>query len=184
MQKNYAVKNISDFIDKPPFDNWNDATHHRSYWAYTACAESTDFFKSSFNIHEDAFSLGNYDETKPTENIAYCYGNTRFAETVSTAIDRTSNATAILVKGIVKKHGETEALDLVNWGGQYFLTDNFKEMVADAYNREHNTTLTKDAISFQNHGTNKNTWKVHVEGDGDWDRFDNISWWENGVTSY
>lgn len=183
-KKTFAVKNIKDFIANPPFENWNDATHHRSYWAYTACAQTTDFFKSSFNIHEDAFSLGNYDADHPTANIAYCYGNTRFAETVKTATDRTSNATAILVKGIVKKHGDTEPLDLVNWGGQYFLTDNFKQMVADAYNREHNTTLTKDNISFKNHGTNKNTWKVYVEGDGDWDRFDNISWWNKGVTSY
>lgn len=190
----YAIKNISSFIGEgnEPFENWNDPDRHRSYWAYTACQQSSDFFRTTYDIYKDAFPLKSFATDKPLENIAYCYGNTRFAgdlekEDIANPVTaRHTNATAILVKGIVKKAGEDAGLDFVYWGGEYFLTDNFKKVVVDRWNNEHGLTgtsaKTTDDVTFID-GTSPNSWKAKV-GDSAYDTFDNILWWQEGVTSY
>lgn len=187
-KKTNAIKNITSCLTTAPFEDWNDETRHRSYWAITAAQADDDFYKNTFNIKTDAFALKSYDASKPTENIAYCYGNTYFADDVESVNDRTTNATAILVKGIVKKNGSTEALDLVCWGGDYFTTGTFKQYVIDAWNNEHNSSLTADKVTFVNQTSGgvtlkPNTWMVNVDG-SNWSRFKDFMWWEKGVTSY
>lgn len=187
-KKTHAIKNISGCLTNAPFEDWNDASRHRSYWAITAAQADDDFYKNTFDIKTDEFGLKNYDASKPTENIAYCYGNTYFADDVESVNDRTTNATAIVVKGIVKQNGSTDALDLVCWGGDYFTTETFKQYVIDAWNKEHNSTLAADAVTFVNTHTSSvplkpNTWMVNVNG-SNWSRFKDFMWWENGVTSY
>lgn len=176
--KTYAIKNIDDCITTPPFTDWNDETRHRSYWAWTACAAAEDFYVKTYDIYDDDFSLGNYTADAPG---VYCYGNTRHEP--ASATDRTKNATAILVKGVVKLPKKTDGLNLANWAGDYYLTSTLKEEIVAAWNGSNPTkTATVNDVSFVK-GTNPNTWKAHVLTD-DFDRFDNISLWKDGVTSY
>lgn len=185
----YAIKNIDECIKNAPFADWNDPTRHRSYWAWTACAGESDFWVKEYNIHTGNFSLGNFNSTYPTQNVAYCYGNTRFSDDITSATDRTSNATAILVKGTVKLPGKDDGLDIVNWAGDYYLTSEFKKVVVAAWNADNPTRqVNADAIEFTAKGSTPNTWKAVVKLSGTesqtYDRFDNISWWKDGVTSY
>lgn len=174
----YAIKNIDDCIQNPPFTDWNDETRHRSYWAWTACAAEEDFYVKGYDIYNDDFSLGNYNNDNPG---VYCYGNTRHEP--ESATDRSKNATAILVKGVVKLHDQDNGLDLANWAGDYYLTSTLKADIVAAWNGSNPTkTATVNDVTFVK-GTNPNTWKAHVLDD-DFDRFDNISLWKDGVTSY
>lgn len=189
-KRTHAIKRITDCLTTAPFPDWNDYERHRSYWAITAAIDDDDFYKNAFNIKTDAFALKNYNSSEPTKNIAYCYGNTHFADEVESANDRTTNATAILVKGIVKQHSQdtpnTNApLDFVCWAGDYFTTAAFKQHVIALWNNEHNASLTADKVTFINNEASlkPNTWMVNVNGTI-WARFKDIMWWEDGVTSY
>ena len=83
----------------------------------------------------------------------------------------------------MKLPGKTDGLNLANWAGDYYLTSTLKEEIVAAWNSSNPTkTATVDDVSFVK-GTNPNTWKAHVLTD-DFDRFDNISLWKDGVTSY
>lgn len=196
-KRTYAVKDIFSFIgaDKGPFDDWNDATRHRSYWANTACAGNDDFFKRTYDIYTDAFPLKSFDINNPKANVAYCYGNTRFAtdleeETIANpATARTTNATAIVVKAIIKQEGSNDGLNFVYWGGEYFTPGSFRQLVANRWNTEHK--ITDDALKVQPNeedirfikGSSANSYKVEVKGN-EWSYFDDILWWKEGVTSY
>lgn len=184
----YAIKHIDDFIDNPPYEDWNDPTRHRSYWAYTAATGKDDFYDGSFKF-TDTNWLGNFDAAKPTENILYTYGNTAFArgeETdVASATDRSTLATAIIVKAFVKKTGETAPIDLVKWGPEYYSLDYFKQVVISAWNNDHGSTLTGDAVELKYDKNNLYVATVTVGGTAnEFLRFSDISYWNGGVTSY
>lgn len=184
----YAIKHIADFIANPPYDGWNDPTRHRSYWAYTAATGTDDFYDGSFDFEETNW-LGNFDAAKPTENILYTYGNTAFArgeETdVASATDRSTLATAIIVKAFVKKAGETDPIDLVKWGPEYYSLDYFKEVVVSAWNNDHSSNLTKDAVKLKYDKNNLYVATVTVNGtENNYERFSDISYWNGGKTSY
>lgn len=178
----YALKNITDFVTNPPFADWNDPTRHRSYWAFTNASADTDFSDTEYKLYGDQasnyFKLGEFDNNNPTANIAYTYGNTRFAE--NTAVNRESKATAIMVKAQVKD-SDGNPIDLVKWGAEYFTLDYFKQVVANAWNGEGGIAATKDDVTLVTDG--HNTYKVKVR-DSDFSRFTGIYWWKNGLTTY
>lgn len=184
----YAIKHIADFIANPPYEDWNDPTRHRSYWAYTAATGTDDFYYGSFDFEETNW-LGNFDTAKPTENILYTYGNTAFARgddtDVTSATDRTTLATAIIVKAFVKKAGETDPIDLVKWGPEYYSLDYFKQVVISAWNNDRGSTLTADAVGLKYVANNLYVATVTVNGTAnDYERFSDISYWDGGKTSY
>lgn len=184
----YGIKHIGDFIANPPYDDWNDADRHRSYWAYTAATGTDDFYDGSFKF-EDTNWLGNFDNSNPTTNILYTYGNTAFArgETtdVKSATDRTTRATGIIVKAFVKKEGATDPIDLVKWGPEYYSLDYFKQVVITAWNNDRSSNLNADAVGLKYVANNLYIATVTVNGtENKYARFNDISYWDGGVTSY
>lgn len=158
------------------FTGWNAEDKHRSYWA-VSCAITPQ--KTVYDIYDASqFALKGYDATKPTENIAYCYESTGY--TPAFASDRTAQSTAIVVKGVVKKDGKP--IDMMRWAGAYYTSDRLKERVAENYTSTTGTAVTKDNVTFVKDKNNK--WHAQVNNT-DWStNFSDISWWQDGVTSY
>lgn len=180
----YGIKHIKDFIADPPYDDWNDAARHRSYWAYTAATNADDFYDGSFTFGGTNW-LGNFDNDNPTANILYTYGNTAFASDVTSATDRTTKATGIIVKAYVKKEGATAPIDLVKWGPEYYSLDYFKQVVITAWNNDKNATLNADAVGLKYVANNLYIATVTINGtENEYTRFSDISYWNGGVTSY
>lgn len=184
----YGIKHIGNFIDDAPYDDWNDAARHRSYWAYTAATGADDFYDGSFTF-ADINWLGNFDNDNPTANILYTYGNTAFARgeatDVTSATDRTTKATGIIVKAFVKKEGATAPIDLVKWGPEYYSLDYFKKVVISAWNNDRSSTLNADAVGLKYVANNLYIATVTVNGtENEYARFSDISYWNGGVTSY
>lgn len=175
-----AIKDITTALTTEPFAGWNDDTKHRSYWAYTP--SQTNWFNGTYNIYAaDQFTLGNFDAGKPTENIQYCYENTLAPDVNVT--DRGTNATAIVVKGIVKD-SDGNALNMVSWAGSYYDYDTFRNIVLTAYNANMDETnkATIDQVTLVEGGT-PNKYVARVK-QTNFSRFDNISWWKDGATSF
>lgn len=175
-----AIKDITTALTTEPFTGWNDDTKHRSYWAYTP--NQTQWLQSSYDIYADnQFTLGNFDAKKPTENIQYCYENTLDSNVEVT--DRGTNATAIVVKGIVKD-SEGNALNMVSWAGSYYDYDTFRNIVLTAYNANMDETMkaTIDDVTLVP-STAANKYVARVK-QSNFTRFDNISWWKDGATSF
>lgn len=172
------------------FPNWNAPEYHRCYWAITPADES-GLFNKTYDIYSSTqFTLGNYNAAKPTENIRYTYPNTAWASTPESASDRTTNVTSVIVRGVVctDATGATP-LDFVYWAGGYYKTAEFKKMVANAYNVENTgANKTADDITLVADNTNPNQWiasvKLNETENYRFDRFNGISWWQNGLTSY
>lgn len=184
----FGIKHIGNFIANPPYDDWNDAARHRSYWAYTAATGADDFYDGSFAFTDNNW-LGNFDNNAPTTNILYTYGNTAFARgeatDVASATDRTTKATGIIVKAFVKKEGATAPIDLVKWGPEYYSLDYFKQVVITAWNNDRSSTLTADAVGLKYVANNLYVATVTVNGtENTYERFSDISYWNGGVTSY
>lgn len=194
--KSLAFKNVA--AEGNYFTGWNNAALHRCYWALSQVStplinkiESCDIYDAS------QWTRGNFDATTPTTNIAYTYENTQYAAEsygtggATSASDRLSNATGILVKATVKmkKAGETEftPVNLVRWAGAYYTEDELKNMIIANYNVASGTTLTADAVSFVK-DTEPNRWKAQVTNNGvvtDWStNYNNIMRWQDGATSY
>jgi len=197
----YVIKNLASTWTKDganaPFENWNSATLHRCYWTDPFVASKADVDNSGYNIYETSqFKLGNF--VSGVTNVTYCYENTLQPNTgnaFSLQSDRTSGATAIVVRGVVKEHGKTEGLNLCEWGGDFYTEDALKQVVIDDYNREKNEAgkLTADKVSFKEYSNNgstitdarPNTWYAIVDGTTHNNyRFRNIKRWINGATSY
>jgi len=173
-----------------PFDGWNDALRHRSYWAHSEAGtiQNTSIPELTPSATETAtYTKGNFDETKPTENIAYCYENTAQPAKVN---DRSieTKSTAIVVKGIVKTTDGTP-VDLMRWAGSYYTSDQLKQKIVDDYNgqRTGSTEATIDDVKFVNNTASDNTWHATVTVGNDTKEmanFQNILWWDGGATSY
>lgn len=176
--RSYAFKKITDDQGALQnwFDGWNNADLHRSYWA-VACGITPQ--ETVYDIYdEDQFTLKGYNANNPTENIAYCYESTGYTPTSVT--DRTSQATAIIVKGIVKKDGQP--IDMMRWAGAYYTSERLKQRIAENYSSHTGTQVTTDDVTFVADGNNK--WHAQVNNT-DWSTdFNNIQWWKDGVTSY
>lgn len=181
----YALKNITGLATNEPFPDWNDAGRHRCYWANTS-ATDTQLIDKTFDLDDASqFTTGNFDSTRPTENIIYTYGNTRFQVAEGNpASDRSTLATGIVVRAVIKDNTDN-VLDLVRWGAEYFTLDYFKQVVINAWNTtEGNTHYTADDVQLVEDGTKKNYYKVQVHGNDFTGRFTDIYWWKNGVTTY
>lgn len=180
----YALKNISEFLMSEPFPDWNDAARHRCYWASTYARETTQMTQTTFSLDNAGdFSLGNFDSSNPTQNIAYTYGNTGFQPTAG-ASDRSALCTGIVVRAHVSDQ-DGNPVDLVRWGAEYFTLDYFKTVVADAWNKTDGTsTATADDVTLEADPSVKNTFKVKVHGVDFAGCFTGIYWWKNGVTTY
>lgn len=181
----YAIKNIAPAFSAEPFDGWNDDKLHRSYWAYTPGL--SEFSSNSFDIYDNTqFALGNYVSSKPTENIQYCYENTDYPTAEPTT--RETRATAIAVRGIVKD-SEGKPANIVYWGGTYYKYEDLLTVIANAYNADKGDghTVTKDNIELvkDTRSTAKaNTYRAVINNTTEFNRFDNILWWKDGVTSF
>lgn len=190
--RTYAVKNIDEsWTDETIFSGWNQPSLHRCYWASDPGLNNnnSDFNNNKYDLYSaDYFKLKNFDKAKATENIFYTFENTLSSKTPPTsATDRTTEATAIVVKGVLKKAGATEALDMVQWAGDYFTTSYFKEVVAAAYQDETgDKTVTANDVKFEKYtreGASSNTYYTVVKNN-DFIRFNNIQHWNGGITSY
>lgn len=181
----YAIKNINDALTNAPFEDWNDKSHHRSYWAYTPGL--SEFSANTFNIYDESqFSLGNYVSSKPTDNIQYCYENTDYPNAAATT--RETRATAIAVRGIVKDSNGKPA-NIVYWGGTYYQYEDFLSVIANAYNADKGdgATVTKDNVTLVKDtrpSAKANTYRAVINNTTGFNRFDNILWWQDGVTSF
>ena len=177
------------------FPNWNDPTYHRSYWSVTPGLTS-EILRKDLDIYDASqFALGNYSYTtvdgkKVETNIDYCHPNTAWNNSSldggpQSVSDRTSNATGIFVRGVVKLGDE--AIDMVRWAGSYYRLDDFKTLVINTYNKtmisEGGSQLTVDAVSLVADGNGDNHYKVQVNKT-DYSRFNRILWWKDGVTSF
>ena len=189
----YGVKHIeNDWLTNAPFTGWNITELHRSFWAVSKAASTNDVERKDYHIENPAeFALGNYNATTPTENIAYCYENNMVQPTSVT--DRPTDATAMVVRGIVKMKGQTAPLNLCFWGGDYFTEEALKQQIIETYNADKNDTdkLTAAAVGFEKdtRATAKsNTWYAYVKvGENQVHnnyRFNDIKRWVNGQTSY
>lgn len=181
----FAIKNISTaWTNENLFNGWNNADLHRSYWATDPGL--TNLNNNNYNLYDaNSFAYYNYDNTKPTENIFYTYESTGF--TPKSATDRSTNATAIVVRGVVKD-SKGNAFDMCEWGGDYFTTEYFKQVIVNAYNEDKDPTAqaTAEDVTFAKNvatGALANTYYAKVKGN-DFTRFSNIQWWQNGITSY
>ena len=189
----YGVKHIeNDWLTNAPFTGWNITELHRSFWAVSKAASTNDVERKDYHIENPAeFALGNYNATTPTENIAYCYENNMVQPTSVT--DRPTDATAMVVRGIVKMKGQTAPLNLCFWGGDYFTEEALKQQIIETYNSDKNDAdkLTAAAVGFakDTRATAKsNTWYAYVKvGENQVHnnyRFNDIKRWVNGQTSY
>lgn len=179
-----AIKDIASVIGKDPFADWNDALRHRSYWSVTGTPER---YQTTYNIHDASqFILGN--KGNATNNKDYIYENTSIQATDAgaalTVTERSTTAPAIVVKGIIKLNGQTTGYDFCRWGGQLFTSTALKQMIFNAYKQGHPATeLTVADVNIKGkEGSKSNTWKAMVGNEET--NFDNISYWENGETSY
>lgn len=185
------------------FSNWNDPNYHRCYWAETPVDDSY-LVNDEYDIYSaDQFKLGNYDADDATlaQNYSYTYPSTAWQPAssyvskgktiaINPQINRDCNATAVVVKGVVKLVNEdgslSEGLDLVYWGGGYYTLAAFNDMVINAYNTKHESELPASAVKLVATGNNlmKATVVSGEINDNVEDRFVDISYWKNGVTSY
>lgn len=181
----YAIKDIKDALTNAPFQGWNDASLHRSFWAYTPGL--SEFTANTFDIYDaNQFALGNYSSANPTANIQYCYENTDYPDAEPTT--RETKATAIAVRGIVKDSDGNPA-NIVYWGGTYYEYNDLRTVIANAYNADKGDgqTITKDNIELvkDTRSTAKaNTYHAVINNTTEFNRFDNILWWKDGVTSF
>ncbi|MDE5666169.1 MAG: Mfa1 family fimbria major subunit [Duncaniella sp.] len=182
----YAVKNIDKtWTNENLFNGWNNSDLHRCYWATDPGIVNPN--NNTIPLYDNnKFKYGNYDGDNPTENIVYTYENTSYQP--ASVTDRSTKATAILVKAVVKRDGSDEGINMVEWGSDYFTLAYFKQVVVEAYNADKDVTnraSVDDVVLKENTDTDAlaNTWYVTVKGD-DFKRFSDIYWWQNGITSY
>lgn len=163
---------------------WNDASKHRSYWAESN--QGATLRNTTYDIYNAAqFTNKNYNAATPTQNIQYCYENTGF--TGAELSDRTSSATAMVVKATIKKDGEP--IDMLRWAGTYYSPDKLKAQVATTYNAAHpNIEATADDVSFVYNNNKDNKYHAVVTINGTTtdmsEMYGDLLYWKNGVTSY
>ncbi|WP_300502760.1 Mfa1 family fimbria major subunit [uncultured Duncaniella sp.] len=192
-----AFKSLkSEWLATDPFNGWNDADKHRSYWAASNAGtiRNTDIPSLSDN---SKYTKGNF--VSGVENVAYCYENTGYAEAPNTPTsvnDRNTayNATSVVVKAVVKTYdAETQTskpVDLMRWAGSYYTVDHLKELVATDYNASvtgAGAKATANDVEFVDNSALDNTYHAVVtvgENRTEMANFMSILWWKNGITSY
>lgn len=189
-----AFKNVA--ANGNYFTGWNNADLHRCYWALSQVSNPLVNKITSFDIwNASQWTRGNFNAAQPTENIAYTYENTQYAtaQYTTSATDRMSNATGILVRATVRMRpsgttGDFQDVELVRWAGAYYTDAELKSMIIANYNVAHSANLTADAVSFVK-DTAPNRWKAQITNAAgttiDWsENYNNIMRWIGGATSY
>lgn len=178
-----AFKNVSAAGNY--FENWNNASLHRCYWALSDVSATlkNPLGKEFINIYDDKqWTCGNFDADP--KNIKYAYENTQ-SNNGQKVTDRTTNATGIIVKATVQMKGADNTyapVNLTRWAGAYYTEDVLKQMIVDNYNVVNKTNLTASAVTFSEAGNNK--WYA-VVANQPWNTdYNNISRWIGGATSY
>ncbi len=176
------------------FPGWNDPDRHRCYWAETPSVEDTYFAYGQASIYNDAyFTKGNYDPNNAETNT-YIYPNTSITPAPTSDTDRTTNATAIIVRGqvctekVVDGVKTYKPITLVRWLGSYYTINAFKDFVLSILEKDRPdlTGLTRDNIQLVSTGYNKykTVAKVNETGSFDISNFNDIDYWKDGITSY
>lgn len=175
---------------------WNWESDKRSFWA-NSLASATFTESERYDIYTASqFANKSYVAETPTQNIAYCYENTNTytpAEgvTVTNPVTYRPNNknTAVVVVGSLDMYDEAgttltkENVDFCKWFGNYYTSDALKGMIVDAYNSKNGVKVTKDDVVFEKNSTEDNSYSAKIKGAVQ-TNFDNILWWQNGVTSY
>jgi len=175
--------------DENYFPNWNDPDRHRCYWAITPSITTALLAHSYYNIYDsNHFTNKNFDASKPTENIEYIYPNT--GENPTSASDRTTKASAIVVRGVVTTdEAGNEPINFVRWAGGYYTYEAFQKTVFDSYLQLHPnaSSVSYKDVYLKSMGNNKYEAWVKVNNTNDIDmsaRYSDIEWWNDGVTSF
>lgn len=92
------------------FDNWNDATNHRSYWAYTG------------DVNADKLPNDSYDDILKD--------NSTFAETAYCQ-ENTGNGAATELVAIAELQVDGQKTDIAKYAGQYWTVNNLLTQFAN-----------------------------------------------------
>ena len=92
------------------FDNWNDATNHRSYWAYTG------------DVNADKLPNDSYDDILKD--------NSTFAETAY-GQENTGNGAATELVAIAELQVDGQKTDIAKYAGQYWTVNNLLTQFAN-----------------------------------------------------
>lgn len=167
---------------------WNDKDKHRSYWAEQLINNLT-FSQTEYDLNNSTnFTNSSYNVSNTTSNIQYCYENTGSKD--DKASDRTSDATAIVVKATIKKDGEP--INMLRYAGSYYTYETLRQKVAETYNnqkQEGDATATAENVFFVYNGKQDNKYHAVVKF-GEENKvnmssvYGNLLWWKDGVTSY
>lgn len=201
-------KNISKTVNY--FNGWNDEAYHRSHWAITPFDLVGDkLLNQDYDIYSEAqFKNGNFDSSKPSENIAYTYPNTTYSGYVGNAdfnedvthpaslTDRTTGATAVVIRGQVGEEvdGVFTPLDMVRWAGSYYVASEFRTFIAAEYDKSKGNpvgTTTADMVKFVDSEksvlSQPNKHDIEINDGTNTAKFEriyNVEYWANGLTSY
>lgn len=177
----YGIKHIA--ANGNYFTGWNLPDYHRSFWSVTK--DNLSVASGNYDIADAAtFPYGNFETSKPTENIAYCYENTSYP--VASASDRSQDATAIVFRGVIEDE-QGNPVNLTKWSGVYFLENDLKENIANSWNTDvenKDNQITVDDIYFSEPEANVYKALAKINGVETELGFDNIQRWVDGQTSY
>lgn len=187
-------KNIDATADY--FQGWNSPEFHRSYWAVTP--GNANYLRSTtYDIYTAANTwFDNYDENSKDVNVAYTLPSTYWQPTGKTdeatgkvittpLLDRTANSTAIVIKAQVTSDSEGKnPVNFVRWAGQYYDYETFQKVVFNAYEIEQKETNLTYADVHLVKQDGKNLYDVYVGTEFKYNRFVDVQWWNDGMTSY
>ncbi len=141
-QKSYLFKNVDDFTTTAPFDNWNDADNHRSYWAKMPSSSDVTYENYSWN-QISGMGEGN---TAITDVHAF-YAQ----ENVLPYAFATGHTAVIVTAQLQKQNAETskwEGYEFVKLANQYFTPDDaLKQLVGYLDSRGYRVKTTTSAAA-------------------------------------
>ncbi len=124
-QKSYLFKNVDDFTTTAPFDNWNDADNHRSYWAKMPLSDDVTYENYSWN-QISGIGEGNTAAIKDAHAF--------YAQENVLPYASATGHTAVIVTAQLQKQNATtnnwEGYEFVKLANQYFTPDDaLKQLV-------------------------------------------------------
>lgn len=125
---------------------WNDPSNKRSYWASTAFLDAN---KMQYFSWKDAEM--NKNITANGDLIQYIHPNTQDFEPIATNEKHSLNTKIMVVAELHKYENGVDmgAIDLVMFGSDYMLVDNFRKYVASLVNRDiRNIEWTNDILKL------------------------------------
>ncbi len=140
-QKSYLFKNVDDFTTTAPFDNWNDADNHRSYWAKMPSSDVT-YKNYSWN---QISGMGEGNTAIKDAHAFYAQEN------VLPYASATGHTAVIVTAQLQKQNAETskwEGYEFVKLANQYFTpADALKQLVGYLDSRGYRVRTTTPAAA-------------------------------------